>query len=208
ALLPTDMAASEGFKAIHLTAQWGLYATPALHGAGALQHHLVRRAFVLRRMLSADKPAVQTAPALLASEAGISVTVDQALILAVLAAAIVMFLWGRWRHDMVALGALLACLGLGLVPAEEAFAGFGHPAVITVAAVLVLSRGLQTSGAVDMLARTILPSKGGPMLAVGSLTVLAALLSGFMNNVGALALLMPVALQVAAQQNLPAGKVL
>ncbi len=135
-------------------------------------------------------------------------TVDQALILAVLAAAIVMFLWGRWRHDMVALGALLACLGLGLVPAEEAFAGFGHPAVITVAAVLVLSRGLQTSGAVDMLARTILPSKGGPMLAVGSLTVLAALLSGFMNNVGALALLMPVALQVAAQQNLPAGKVL
>ena len=135
-------------------------------------------------------------------------TFDQALILAVLAAAIVMFLWGRWRHDMVALGALLACLALGLVPAEEAFAGFGHPAVITVAAILVLSRGLQTSGAVDMLARTILPSKAGPMLAIGSLTVLAAVLSGFMNNVGALALLMPVALQVAAQQNLPAGKVL
>lgn len=136
-------------------------------------------------------------------------TFDQALILAVLAAAIVMFLWGRWRHDMVAIGALLACVVLGLVPtAEEAFAGFGHPAVITVAAVLVLSRGLQTSGAVDMLARTILPSKTGPTLAVGSLTLLAAVLSGFMNNVGALALLMPVALQVATRQNLPPGKVL
>lgn len=57
-LLPTDKAASEVFKAIHVTAQWGLYATAALHVAGALQHHLVRRDFVLRRMLSSEKPLV------------------------------------------------------------------------------------------------------------------------------------------------------
>ena len=89
-------------------------------------------------------------------------TQDQAVILAILAATIVMFLWGRWRHDMVAVGALLACVAGGLVPGADAFAGFGHPAVITVACVLVLSRGLQTSGAVDVLTREVLPSNAGP----------------------------------------------
>jgi di/tricarboxylate transporter len=133
---------------------------------------------------------------------------EQALILAILAATVVMFLWGRWRHDMVALGALLACVAAGLVPAAEAFSGFGHPAVITVACVLVLSRGLQTSGAVDALARTILPSAAGPPLGIASLIGLAAVLSAFMNNVGAMALLLPVAMQMAARQDLPAGKVL
>ena len=71
-------------------------------------------------------------------------TPSQIHILAILVATVAMFLWGRWRHDMVAAGALLACVVAGLVPANEAFAGFGHPAVVTVACVLVLSRGLQT----------------------------------------------------------------
>ena len=53
-----------------------------------------------------------------------------------------MFLWGRWRHDLVALGSLLICVFTGLVPGNEAFSGFGHPAVITVACVLVLGYGL------------------------------------------------------------------
>lgn len=117
-------------------------------------------------------------------------------------------MWGRWRHDMVALGSLLACVLVGLVPPGEAFAGFGHPAVITVACVLVLSSGLQASGAVDVLARRILRLKVGPTLMVASLTGLAALLSSVMNNVGALALLMPVALQVASRQGIPPGRVL
>ncbi len=73
---------------------------------------------------------------------------DQTLILAILLATVAMFLWGRWRHDMVALGSLLACVLAGLIDPGKAFDGFGHPAVITVACVLVLSRGLQTSGAV------------------------------------------------------------
>lgn len=77
-------------------------------------------------------------------------------------------MWGRWRHDMVALGSLLACVLVGLVPPGEAFAGFGHPAVITVACVLVLSSGLQASGAVDVLARRILRLKVGPTLMVAS----------------------------------------
>ncbi len=133
---------------------------------------------------------------------------EQLLILSILVATIGGFLWGRWRHDMVALGALFACVLTGLVPTADAFAGFGHPAVITVACVLILSHGLQTSGAVDVLTQHLLPAKAGPTLAILSLTALAALLSGFMNNVGALALLMPVALQIAGRLDLAPGKVL
>ncbi len=137
-----------------------------------------------------------------------TMTTEQILILAILVATVAMFLWGRWRHDMVAAGALLACVFTGLVAPADTFAGFGHPAVITVACVLVLSHGLQTSGAVDVLTRVALPAKSGPTLTIGALTALAAVLSAFMNNVGALALLMPVAMQIAARQNLPPGKVL
>lgn len=137
-----------------------------------------------------------------------AVTRDQAAILLILAATFGLFLWGRWRHDMVAMGALLASVIAGLVPGSDAFAGFGHPAVITVACVLVLSSGLQSSGAVDRLTRLALPKSAGPLVTTAALTGLGALLSGFMNNVGALALLMPVALQLAARQGLPPGKVL
>ena len=135
-------------------------------------------------------------------------THDQLLILAILCATVALFLWGRWRHDMVAAGALLACVLAGLVEPAVAFAGFGHPAVVTVACVLVLSRGLQNSGAIDVLTRSALPAHGGPTASIAALSVLAAVLSGFMNNVGALALLMPVAIQLAGRLGLPPGKVL
>ena len=135
-------------------------------------------------------------------------TGDQVVILAVLVATMTMFLLGRWRHDMVAMGALLVCVLAGLVPGGDAFSGFGHPAVITVGCVLVLGYGLQISGAVDVLAQRFLPASAGPTVSILALIGLAALLSGFMNNVGALALLMPIAIQMAAKQNLPAGKVL
>ncbi|HOB99852.1 MAG TPA: SLC13 family permease [Verrucomicrobiota bacterium] len=135
-------------------------------------------------------------------------TQDQVEILVILSATVGLFLWGRWRHDMVAMAALLACVFAGLVPRGDAFAGFGHPAVITVACVLVLSRGLQISGAVDAVTRRLLPAKAGPTVTIGALTGLGALLSAFMNNVGALALLMPVAIQIAAKQKLTPGRVL
>lgn len=135
-------------------------------------------------------------------------TGDQIAIIAILALAMAAFLSGRLRHDMVAMGALIACVAAGLVPSEEAFAGFGHPAVITVACVLVLSRGLQTSGAVDVLARTVLPDNAGRTLSLAALTGLGAALSGFMNNVGAMALLMPVALQLARRLDMTPGRML
>lgn len=135
-------------------------------------------------------------------------TQDQLLIVFILLATMVMFVWGRWRHDIVAGGALLACALTGLIPAEDAFLGFAHPAVVTVACVLVLSRALQFSGAVDVLTRHVLPKKAGATLSLFALTLLGAVLSGFMNNVGAMALLMPVAMQLSGRLELTPGQVL
>ncbi len=135
-------------------------------------------------------------------------TLDQSMLFAILAVTVFLFAWGKWRHDVVAIAALLAAVVTGLVPADEAFAGFGHPAVITVAGVLVLSSGLQASGAVDALARWILPERAGTTAMVADFTALAAVLSGFMNNVGALALLMPIALKAAKTLEMPPGRLL
>ncbi len=112
----------------------------------------------------------------------------------VLVATLVLFVWNRWRYDIVALVALLVVAVAGLVPPGQVFAGFGHPAVITVAAVLVLSRGLLNAGVVDSLARQLTRVGDQPMIQVATLTGIVALCSGFMNNVGALALIMPVAI--------------
>jgi di/tricarboxylate transporter len=135
-------------------------------------------------------------------------TTPQILVFAILAATMALFLWGRFRHDIVALLALMACVVMGLVPAEDAFVGFGHPAVITVACVLILSQGLQNTGAVDWLARAVLPAKAGRLASMAALMGLGALLSGFMNNVGAMALLMPVAVQLSGRLDLTPGQVL
>lgn len=133
---------------------------------------------------------------------------DQLLISCILIATMALFLWGRFRHDIVALAALIASVVVGLVPSADAFAGFGHPAVITVACVLVLSRGLQNTGAVDWLARRLLPRDAGRFGSMIALMGLGAALSGFMNNVGAMALLMPIALQVSERLDLTPGQVL
>lgn len=135
-------------------------------------------------------------------------TAGQAAIAAIVAGTVAMLVWGRWRHDMVALGALLATVAAGLVPAEEAFAGFAQPAVITVVCVLVLSSGLNDSGAVDQLARLLLPKAAVPTASIGALLLLGGVLSAVMNNVGALALLMPVAVQLAGRLAMPPGRVL
>ena len=135
-------------------------------------------------------------------------TTDQTIIIAILLLTIAMFLWGRWRHDMVALGALLACVFGGVVKPDDAFVGFSHPAVITVACVLVLSRALQSSGAFEAIAHRILPTTLGPTATIAALTALVTVPSAFMNNVGALALIMPMAIQVATKNNIPPGKVL
>ncbi len=128
-------------------------------------------------------------------------TADQALVLAVLAGALGLFAKGPWRYDLVALLALLVTTLAGLVPGDQAFAGFSHPAVIAVGAVLVVSRGLRNAGVVDLISRALLRVGNRQWLQVASLTALVATLSAFMNNVGALALLLPVAVQMARKSN-------
>ncbi|MDP6691563.1 MAG: SLC13 family permease [Alphaproteobacteria bacterium] len=126
---------------------------------------------------------------------------EQIGIAAILAGAVALFIWGRPRYDLVALLALLATAALGLLPGEQIFAGFGHPAVITVAAVLIVSRGLRNAGVVDVIAGWLSPLSDRPQLYLAALTATCGFCSAFMNNVGALAILMPVALESAAKQN-------
>ena len=135
-------------------------------------------------------------------------TLSQIEILTVLLATVVLFLWGRWRHDLVALAALITCVVLGLVPAGQAFLGFGHPAVITVACVLILSRGLQDTGAVNRLTTWLLPRGVGLITGIAALAGIGALLSAFMNNVGAMALLLPVALQLSKRFDMAPSRIL
>jgi len=126
-------------------------------------------------------------------------TTDQLIVFGVLGLTLVLFMWNRWRHDIVAVFALLAITIVGLVPVDQAFLGLGHPAVITVAAVLVLSRGLLNAGVVDAIARHLTRVGNQPWIQVATLTGIVALSSSFMNNVGALALFMPVAISISRQ---------
>lgn len=135
-------------------------------------------------------------------------TLDQGLILGILAALLGLFIWGRYRYDLVALAGLLAAVLLGVVEPGRAFEGFGNPAVITVALVLILSKALSASGAIDPIARLVQRGAGTTPGHIGGLGGTAALLSGFMNNVGALAMLMPVAIQSARKAERPARLVL
>ncbi len=135
-------------------------------------------------------------------------TPDQITVLLILGMVVGMFLWGKWRHDLVAVSALVACVWSGLVAPEAAFNGFGHPAVITVACMLIMSKALQVSGAVEVLARYAIPAKAGQVLSLAALMGVGALLSGFMNNVGAMALLMPIALKLSARLSIPPGRML
>lgn len=127
---------------------------------------------------------------------------EQLIVFGTLVAALALFIWGRWRYDLVAMTALLTVTVTGVVDGQTAFSGFGHPAVITVAAVLIISRSLTRAGLADLLAGWMSKVANRPSLQVAALSGLATLLSAFMNNVGALALLLPVALSMARKSGL------
>jgi di/tricarboxylate transporter len=124
-------------------------------------------------------------------------TYEQTSIFVILGLTLAAFMWGRWRYDVVAFVALIATVILGLLPAARAFTGFSHPATITVIEVLILSRALSNSGAVDIIADKIKLSVGRPWTHIGTLVGITAPLSAIMNNIGALSLMMPVAIQSA-----------
>lgn len=135
-------------------------------------------------------------------------SIDQLTILLLLIAMLVLLAWGRWRYDVVALAALLAAVVLGLVPATDAFAGFGHPATVTVALVLIISRAFRVAGTTDLLLRVIEPAAKVPHLQTTALSGIGSVLSAFMNNVGTLGLLMPVAMRAAKRAKISASSML
>jgi di/tricarboxylate transporter len=124
-------------------------------------------------------------------------TPHQALSFALLAAAVVLFAWGRFRYDLVSLAVLLAAVLVGVVPADRAFAGFSNEIVVIIASALVVSAAMQRSGVVERALQPILPHLTRESLQVPVLVAATTLLSMVTKNVGALAMLMPVALQVA-----------
>ena len=126
-----------------------------------------------------------------------NVTADQIQLFMLLFCVFVFLIWGRWRYDLVAFVALLAALLTGLVPKEDAFSGFGHPATVIIALVLIVSRGLSNSGVIEILARVVIDAGRRLASHVAIMSGLAASLSAVMNNVAALALLMPLDLQAA-----------
>lgn len=124
-------------------------------------------------------------------------TWDQITLFALFAAVFGLLLWGRFRYDLVAFTALLVAVVLGVVPVERAFSGFGHPATLVVALVLIVSAGLVRSGAVFLITRTLVDATRPLAAHIALMGGIGAVLSAFMNNVAALALLMPVDVQTA-----------
>ena len=122
---------------------------------------------------------------------------DQILLFSLFGAVFALLLWGRFRYDIVAFSALMIGVVLGVVPQKDAFAGFGHPATLVVALVLVVSAGLVRSGAVFLITRTLVDASRSLGAHITLMGAIGGILSAFMNNVAALALLMPVDVQTA-----------
>jgi di/tricarboxylate transporter len=126
---------------------------------------------------------------------------DITIVFLTLGVALALFAWGKIRHDIVAVICLLILVGVGIIPSENAFLGFAHPAVITVAMILIVSKGLQNSGLIDVIGQRIMKLGNNITLQIGVLCTVVCIASAFMNNVGALAILMPITINIAKKSN-------
>jgi len=124
-------------------------------------------------------------------------TFQQTALFLIMGGVLGLLLWGRWRYDVVAFGALVFAVLIGVIDRKQAFEGFGHPAVLVIAFVLIISRGLAQSGAIEMLTRRLVSASRPLPVHIAIMGAVGAALSAFMNNVAALALLMPVDIQAA-----------
>ena len=115
-------------------------------------------------------------------------THDQIVLFALLGCIFALLIWGRFRYDLIAFSALAVALVVGVVPKEAAFSGFGHPATVIIALVLIVSRGLFASGAIELITRHLVSSGRSLAAHIGIMSTLSAALSAVMNNVAALAL--------------------
>ena len=135
-------------------------------------------------------------------------TFQQGLAFAIVAGAVAMFAWGRFRYDLVALMALLAGVAAGLVKPDKAFSGFTSDVVVIIASALVVSQAIARSGLMEQLVRPLLPHLKTSATQVPALAGATALLSMPTKNVGALAILMPVALRVTRETGASASSLL
>lgn len=124
-------------------------------------------------------------------------TIDQILLFSLFGVLFVFLVWGRFRYDLVAFAALLLAVLAGFVPAKEAFEGFGHPAVVIIALVLIVSRGLINSGAIELIASFLVKPDRGISFHISVMATVGAMLSAIINNVAALALLMTLDIDAA-----------
>jgi len=126
----------------------------------------------------------------------------------ILGGSLILFVSERVRHDLVAMIALFACILAGLVTPANAFTGFADPAVLAVAAILVVGRAVELSGAASAIARVAIPASTGFGRRLMALLAVAMLLSAFMNNIAALVITMPVAIEIAREAKRPPGATL
>ena len=135
---------------------------------------------------------------------------DQLVIFSIIAITFILFIWGKWRYDIIAIMSLCILYVSDKLLGQESsalitdpsnlFLGFGHPAVITVAAVLIISRALRNAGVVEIISRKIAPYSKYQTAHISSLSAVVSIFSAIMNNVGALALMLPVALKTSIKQ--------
>ena len=126
---------------------------------------------------------------------------DQFLLSLTIVSLLGLFIWGKFRYDALAAGALLVLIILGVIPSHQAFNGFAHPAVITVALVLIISQGLKNSGLTGLVGKIIGGRSFTKFQFLISLLFIAAILSSFINNIGALAILLPITLNVCQKMD-------
>ena len=135
-------------------------------------------------------------------------TLPQALAFGILAVMMGLFIWGRLRYDLVAVLALLAAVIVGIVPPKEAFKGFSDDVVIIVASALLVSAAIARSGAVEVALRRAAPHINSERAQVFVLVAAVTVLSAFIKNIGALAMMIPVAFQIARRSNVPPSRFL
>ncbi|WP_332686148.1 SLC13 family permease [Devosia sp.] len=128
-------------------------------------------------------------------------TLPQIFAFLIIGAMMLAFIWGRWRYDVVAVGALLAALALGVVAPDQAFSGFSDDIVIIVASALVISAAVSRSGIMEVAIRRFAPNISSPRAQLILLVVVVTVLSAFVKNIGALAIMMPIAFQMARKSS-------
>ena len=137
-------------------------------------------------------------------------TIDQISIFCIIIFTFTLFIWGKWRYDIISIISLCILFVIDMilggdkssliVDTSDIFLGFGHPAVITVAAVLIISCALRNSGVIDLISRYIDPLSKNKIVHITTLSGVVAICSAIMNNVGALALMLPVAIKTSLKR--------